>query len=298
VTEAEALELFQACSNLGRWGPTDVSGTLNFITEETRVRAAEQIRSGRTVSLAHELSTEASLTNTRPIELRMLDAGAQSDITCMDEITIACHGVTVTHLDAIGHMYFEGRMYNGRVVSEEVTDRGLQHADVMPLSYGIFTRGVILDIAAVHGVPYLDRGYGVTLDDLNRAEALSGTTVSTGDAIFVHTGAERREASLGLSPPDVRSGLTPECLPWLFEREIAIYSGDCTEQIPSGVERVPYPLHQVGFVAFGQVLLDNPRLRPLLDLCSELGRSTFAVTCAALPIPGATGSPVNPLALF
>ena len=195
-------------------------------------------------------------------------------------------------------MYFEDQMYNGRRVQDEVSDEGLGFGDVMPSAAGIFTRGVLLDIPAARGVPWLERGDGVTRADLEAAEKLSGVTVATGDAIFIHTGAQQRERETGVIKPDVRTGVTPDCLPWFFEREIAIYSGDCTEQIPSGYPRVPYPLHQIGFVAFGLVLLDNPSLTALVATCHELGRYDFALTCASLPLPGATGSPVNPLALF
>ena len=298
MTEPEVLDLFSRCSDKQRWGPQDSGGTLNLITEECRRQAAALITLGRTVSLAQVLSTVASVTNTSPVQLKMIDVGERADITCMDAVTINCHGVTITHLDAIGHMYFEDQMYNGRSASEQIGPAGLGFADVFPLSAGIFTRGVLLDITAVRGVDWLEAGDGVTAADLDQAEAVSGTEVRSGDVIFVHTGTERREAAIGLSPPVRRAGLTPDCLPWIFEREVAVYSGDCTEQIPSGYDRVPYPLHQIGFVAFGLVLLDNPALTGLVAACHELGRSEFAVTCAALPLPGATGSPVNPLALF
>jgi kynurenine formamidase len=298
VNQADVLDLFRACSDRGRWGEHDSLGTLNFITEGTRIAAAALVTAGRTVSLAQPLSAIPSITNTSPVGHEMLEVGERADITCMDSVTIACHGVAITHLDALGHMFFEGRMYNGRHVQDQVTAAGLGFADVMPLSAGIFTRGVLLDVARARGVAWLDVGDGVTASDLRDAEALSGTTVRTGDAIFVHTGAERRERAIGASSPGRRTGLTPDCLPWLFEHEVAVYSGDCTELIPSGFDRVPYPLHQVGFVAFGLVLLDNPRLGELVSTCEELDRDVFAVTCAALPLRGATGCPVNPLAIF
>jgi hypothetical protein len=298
VTEEEVLGLFSRCSDRQRWGPQDSGGTLNLITEDCRRQAAALITVGRTVSLAQVLSTIPSVTNTSPVQLKMIDVGERADITCMDAVTINCHGVTITHLDAIGHMYFEDQMYNGRSASEQIGPDGIDFADVLPLSAGIFTRGVLLDITAVRGVDWLAPGDGVTAADLDQAEALSGTKIRSGDAIFVHTGVERREAAIGLSPPVRRAGLTPDCLPWIFEREVAVYSGDCTEQIPSGYDRVPYPLHQIGFVAFGLVLLDNPSLTGLVAACRDLGRAEFALTCAALPLPGATGSPVNPLALF
>ena len=54
----------------------------------------------------------------------------------------------------------------------------------------------------------------------------------------------------------------------------------------------------IGLGAMGLVLLDNPSLTALLATCAELRRSEFLLTCAPLPIAGATGSPVNPVATF
>jgi hypothetical protein len=288
LEEQDVLAFLDTCSNQGRWGEGDERGTLNFISADLRVSAARLITEGRVVSLERSLERAAGVSRV------MLDPAGNADITCMDEFTIACHGLEITHLDAIGHMFIEGRMYNGRRVADQVSPAGLGFADVAALGPGIFTRGVLLDVARVHDVPWLEAGYGVTPDDLMAAEALAGVTVGRGDAIFVHVGADGQAEGA----PGVRTGLTPACLPWLFEREVAIYSGDCTEQLPSGYQRIPYPLHQIGFAAIGLVLLDNPWLAGLVAAGHELGRAAFALTCAPLALKGATGSPVSPMALF
>ena len=38
--------------NWGRWGEDDERGTLNLVTDEVRARAAREVRTGRSVSLA------------------------------------------------------------------------------------------------------------------------------------------------------------------------------------------------------------------------------------------------------
>ena len=154
---------------------------------------------------------------------------------------------------------------------------------------GIVTRGVLLDVAGARGVPFLTPGEAVTSDDLTAAERSSGTTVRTGDAVFVHVGLERREAEQGLEDPSVRAGLDASCLPWLHTREVAVYSGDCVDQIPFPSAAVPLPLHQIGLVAMGLVLLDCPRLAEgsapagnwvPTSFCSQLRR------CASPAAPG------------
>jgi kynurenine formamidase len=297
VTDEEIIALFDRCSNTGRWGPEDELGTLNYITDAKRLAAAALVRHGRSVSLGRDLSTVADRLNADPIRHRML-FDATSPVSALDSFEMATHGFAVTHLDAITHVFWRGNTYNGRRSDELLRPGGLRSGSVFAQREGIVTRGVLLDVTAVRGVQYLTLGDAVTADDLTAAERLSGTTVTTGDAVFVHVGLERREAEQGTEDPAVRAGLDASCLPWLHEREVAVYSGDCIEQIPFPSEAVPLPLHQIGLVAMGLVLLDSPRLTELVQTCVELGTAAFLLTAAPLRIPGATGSPVNPLCLF
>lgn len=118
MDEAEVLGLFERCSNVGRWGADDTLGTLNFMTPARRTAAATLVRSGQVVSLARDLSTVASRSNPNPVVHRMLAGGEADAVGSGDSIEIAPHGYAVTHLDAFGHAYFEGRTYNGRQVSD------------------------------------------------------------------------------------------------------------------------------------------------------------------------------------
>ena len=298
MSEADVLALFERCSDRGRWGPDDELGTLNHVTAAKRVAAARLVITGRVVSLARTLSATASRSNPRPIRHRMLQGGEPDATGSSDATEITPHGYAVTHLDALGHAFFEGMAWNGRRATEIWSPEGLSFGAIGPLRHGLFTRGVLLDVARARGVPWLEAGEGVSVADLERAEALAGVRVEPGDAIIVRVGLAAREAVQGEEDPVHRAGLLPQCLPWLHEREVAVYGGDCIEQLPSGYPRIPAPLHMVGLVAMGLVMLDNPAVEDLVRAVAEEGRSTFLLTCAPLPIPGATGSPVNPLAVF
>src|SRR5262249_14403330 len=127
---------------------------------------------------------------------------------------------------------------------------------------------------------------------------MAGVRVGSGDAIFIRVGLGAREAVEGIEDPTVRCGVTPDCIPWIHERQVAVYSGDCVEQMPSGFDRMILPLHQVGMVSMGPVMLDNTAVEELAAAAAELGRWSFLMTCGPLRIPGGTGSPVNPLAIF
>jgi kynurenine formamidase len=164
---------------------------------------------------------------------------------------------------------------------------------------GIVTRGVLLDVAAAAGRPWLETQDVVTPELLDAAEAASGVAVSSGDAVFVHTGLERRQAGAnGPEDVNVRCGLDHASVVWLHQHEVSVFAGDCTEQLPGPGGAVPFPLHQIGISAMGLAMLDNPTLTPLLHATTTHGSNKFMLVIAPLRIPGATGSPVNPIAIF
>ena len=70
------------------------------------------------------------------------------------------HGFTHTHVDALCHIFHQGRMYNG-YSQEEVTELGAAKLSVIAMKEGIFTRGVLMDFPRLFGVNYLkgDRAY-------------------------------------------------------------------------------------------------------------------------------------------
>jgi kynurenine formamidase len=298
LLEEDVLGLFDRLSNRGRWGTDDELGTLNFITPEKRISASHLVKRGLVVSLGHDLSTVPTSKNSTPILHRMLFLQHDGATACVDEISIAPHGVAITHADAIGHLFFEGGLYNGRRAADNLSPSGLAFGSVFAMREGIVTRGVLLDIAKARGDRWLEPTELVEREDLEAAERAGGVNVARGDVVVVRVGLEAREAVQGPEDPTRRAGLAADCLPWLYEREVAAFGGDCTEVIPSGYPRVPYPLHQVGFVSMGLVLIDNLAVERLAATTEEAATREFLFLCAPLRIPRGTGSPVNPLAVF
>lgn len=297
MTEDEVLALFERCSNVGRWGPDDELGTLNHITPAVRLAALASVMAGDVVPFGATLLPGRSR-ETPPSARMTLRRDA---VSAFDELTLDVHGFEATHLDALGHVFFRERAWNGRTAADVLSPDGLRFASVEPAGRtGIVTRGVLLDVAAVHGVPYLPAGTGVTAADLGAAEAYAGTRVGPGDAIVIRTGHARRAAAEGDAHDETapHEGVTADVVPWLFERSVAVYSGDCIDQRPSGYPSVVMPLHQVGMVSMGLCLLDAPDVELLAEACARHGRSTFALIVAPLRLRGGTASAVNPLALF
>jgi kynurenine formamidase len=298
VDDEELLAIFESCRNWGRWGDDDELGTLNYITDEKRRSAAALVTEGTVVSLAQELSKHETASNPRPIVHHMAYE-AHAPHAAIDFFGMVPHGFSMTHLDAIGHCFHDGYLYNGRRAEDAVRKgSGLEWCSILAQREGFFSRGVLLDVAAARGVDWLQPGDYVTADDLEAAEKLHGLRVETGDVLFVRVGLDARESAEGPEDRSLRAGLDGGAVRWLHEREVAVYSGDCIERMPYPSTRVPVPLHMIGLVAMGLILLDAPDLRELVARCRELDRYEFLVTAAPITIPNATGSPVNPLAIF
>lgn len=298
MTEAEVLALLDECSNAGRWGAEDEIGTLNLITPEKRLEAAALVRSGLVISIAHDLSAVQSPANPDPLVHRMHLVAYSTPGACLDSVLITTHGFSVTHMDALGHVNFRGRMYNDREAGDAITPQGLARCSVLAMKDGVFTRGVVLDVARARGVDWLELDDEVGSGDLDTAAEQAGVTIAPGDAIFVRVGLRAREAALGADDPMRRPGLAPDAIRWIHAHDIALYSGDCVERMPSGYETIPLPLHQIGLPAMGLAMLDNADMERLAATARDQGRAEFLFVCAPLPIPGGTGSAVNPLAVF
>jgi kynurenine formamidase len=297
MSEEEIVTLFDTCSNRGKWGQDDELGTLNYITPEKRTAAARQVQTGESFSIARPLSVEQWANNPHPLEHKMLYE-QHHPISALDYIGVWIHGFAVTHLDAITHVYWEDNCYNGRKAADVATQAGLLYGSIMAQANGIFTRGVLLDVAAARGVDWLAPTEIVTPQDLEAAEEQGNTRVESGDAVFVRVGVEAREKVEGPENLAQRPGVGPECVQWLHERQVAVYSGDCVENIPYPSTRVPLPLHMIGLVAMGLVLLDITDVEKLAEACRRLGRYEFLLTVAPLVIPRGTGSPANPIVTF
>ena len=214
----------------------------------------------------------------------------------MEYIGLVFHGEMVTHLDALSHMFWDGHGYNGMPATGMSSVTGASNLSVQSSGQGIVTRAVLLDVAADRGVTALEPGAEVTPEDLERAEQRQGVTVRSGDAVLLRTGRTAGEAP---NHAKGTAGWRADCLPWLSEREVAIIGSDwINDPLPGRYESMVVPLHYVGIVAMGLWLIDNCNLEQLSATCAELNRYEFLFTLGPLRLAGATGSPVNPIAVF
>jgi len=293
----EVQRLHTRLSNWGRWGPDDQLGTLNFITAEVTVAAASAVLSGQTVSCARPLPTEPGPDNPMPVVHHMI--GTATEGYGADYFALAPHGYVTSHIDALCHIFHEGRMYNG-YEAETVTAQGAAKLGIHHLRSGIVVRGVLVDVPAIRGVEALGPGEPIFPEDLESAERATGITVQTGDALLVRTGRWRwRETHGPWAPSDGMAGLDASCLTWLHEHEIAALGSDgVSDVLPSRVDAVPMPIHTVAIVAMGLHLLDNLDLDELAVACAAARRWSFLLVVAPLVLDRGTASPVNPIAVL
>jgi kynurenine formamidase len=307
MTALEFDQLFQKVSNWGRWGPDDEKGTLNYITPQHVKRASELVRSGRSVSMARPINTVSSVDNPNPAIHHMTlayDVPSQHGEPAFvsDYLGCACHGEAHSHLDALCHVAYKGKLYNGKPPST-VNSQGATIMDIAAYAHGIVGRGVLLDIPRLRGVKWLEPGEAVTSDELEAAEVAEGVSMGEGDIFVFRTGHYRRRMELGGwdcgYSGEGRAGLHPTAMLMLHERKVASFFPDGDgEAIPIKVEGVAYPVHALQIGAMGLACADSLQLEELARVCEQEGRWEFLVVLAPLRLPGGTGSLVNPIAIL
>lgn len=299
VTAATIDRWMTELSNWGRWGDGDELGTLNLVTQEKRRAALALATAGVSVSLSHTYLTEADVEATSPVGYEMLGPDRPGPFRS-DRYTFAYHGYAHSHMDSLCHMMHGGSLYNGYARDDEVTVGGCGKLGIGNYKQGIVSRGVLMDIPRLRGVDYLEPGAAIPVADLEAWEREARVRVESGDVLFVRTGRWARRAEHG--PWEMNreaAGLHASVAPWLRERGVAMLGADGTNDVlPSGVEGVTQPIHQLTIVAMGMPLFDNLDLEALAAEAARQGRWEFLLVAAPLAVEGGTGSPLNPLAIF
>ena len=300
LTKADIDRMMKEFSNWGRWGQDDQMGTVNLITAAKRKYAASLVREGTAISLSHDLQTEKSEDNPQPLIHVMNSTGeAPEPDAAADTYTMQYHGTFYTHMDALSHQFYDGKMYNG-YPANAVTSAGASKLDIKAYKNGIVTRGVLMDLARLKGVPYIEPGTFLYPADLDAWEKEAHVKVASGDMMLVRMGRWARRAEKGSWALNRNvMGLHASCIPWLKQRDVAVIGSDAVTDVhPSLVAGVSSPMHKLIIVCLGMPIFDDCDLEQLSEIASRLHRWEFMVTAAPLAIPGGTGSPTNPLAIF
>ena len=301
-TEEEVLGWMTSLSNWGRWGPDDELGTLNLITPQKRAQAAGLVKDGISITCSRLITPEIApdVLSTPPLHYMVGVPPAEGAGGASDFIGMAFHGYTITHIDSLCHMTWEGKMYNGKAASlvtvrEKATAGGIDN-----VQNGVVTRGVLLDMTKLKGKDWLEAGEGVFPEDLEAAERAQGVRVEEGDALLLRLGWYKKRKEMGASAGPGRPGLHAATVPWLHERGVSIIVADASQDVdPSGYSpAVGLPVHRVGIVAMGLWLIDAANFDELAEVCNRVNRWECMFIVAPLRFHNATGSPVNPIAVL
>ncbi len=296
------------------WGPDDELGALNRLTPAKVLEAVQLIQQGVIYDMAHVFEEDMPLFELTPGDRKytLSIPGAPSwgplgeNRLAWNEDYIAGHlGQDGTQFDALAHMgTVTGpagdlnaiRYYNGWTHAEIGGGRGFTKLGVEKTT-PIFTRGVLIDIAALKG-RMLELGEEVSVDDLQAAlerQGLSAEDIRPGDALFYNTGwgslwkSDNRRFNSGTPGLSIAAG------DWVVGKEVVLVGSDnwAVEAIPNPDPKWFAPNHQKFLVENGIYIMENLDFSALIDA----GVYEFAFVFGAIPLKGATGSPARPFAI-
>jgi kynurenine formamidase len=300
-------ELGKELSNWGRWGEDDEIGTLNFVTPEKRIAAAQLVQTGKTFDLGMAFDKDGPFPaggfRINPVHVMTFmpsDTAHAPDgmITADDMVIMGLQAAT--QWDSLAHVGYDGLFYNNVPAASVNHVAGATRNSFAKCVEHLISRGVLLDIARLKGVDRLEDRYEITADDLSAAEERQGVQVESGDILLVRTGWYQwfsegdRERFMGDEP----GPLLDSCR-WLHEREVAALALDnwACEVWPSPIPGANIPFHQVAIRDMGLTLGEMFDLEQLAADCEDDGVSEFLFCAPGLKVTGGVGSPITPIAL-
>ena len=283
-TEQEVLAYFQSLSNWGRWGDDDQLGTPNLITPEKTKKAIATVQEGVTVSLSRTVLWDPAPDVPNPPVHYMVESGegwasgqkvsARPNAAATDYIGMIFHGYAVTHVDSLAHFFWDGKTYNGNPAHLVSTSMGATVCSVEAAKNGFISRGVLVDVPMIRDINWLERGEGVSPEDILAAEVRCGFKIEEGDILLIRTGQlHRREVEGAVDRSAGSTACQAACLPLFHQRGISVMGSDTGNDVsPAQYPNVPQPIHQVGITAMGLWILDNANLEELAEACKERNR--------------------------
>ncbi|MGP0089466.1 MAG: cyclase family protein [Xanthobacteraceae bacterium] len=299
--------------NWGRWGAGDQIGTLNHITPQDVVAAASLIRTGKVFALGIPLDRHGPQTGLfggrwNPIHT-MLATGTDAVAGRQDKtpgVRYADDAINMpvqsaTHWDALGHIFYEEKMYNG-FDAREVDSNGLGKLGIEHSRDKMIGRGVLLDIARFKGVEWLADGYGISNDELDKCAKAQNVAIGRGDFVILRTGQMERclkQQKWGGYAGGDAPGVKFENCYWCQEKAVAAICSETwgVEVRPNETKEVNQPWHWVVIPAMGLTMGEMFYLKDLAEDCAADRVYEFFFCGPPLVITGGTGSPINPQAI-
>lgn len=293
------------------YGPEDQIGMLNEITPDKVVAAARLVTSGKIYDLGRVLDDtipvfpgrsfrQHLVTTAHLLNRRRVDAGpsgwGENNVNWIVEI-VSSTSQMGTHLDGLNHLQIGDRFYNGHRLDEIAEEWGTNRLGIETVPQ-IITRGVLVNVAALHGVDHLEKGYAITVKDVEDCLAKQEMAAQRGDALLFHTG-------WGGLWPDNASYLSGEPGPgaelaaWLVDRGIALSGCDTWSfgPVPPEDPRQPFIVPQMLNVKHGLFIVENLFTGQLAQDTAGRYACQFMFVLTHAKVRGATGAWVSPVAV-
>lgn len=306
---AELKALAAEVSNWGRWGDDDERGTVNLIDAAAVARGVAAVRTGERFSLAIRMDADGPQMGNVPgrinplhtmVAINMSYTGGDGD-ACFNDDTMTLGCQSGTHWDALAHVSYEGKLYNGFDAATVTAERGATRCGIHRVPH-VVTRAVLLDVARATGHdPALPPGYAITEADLEAAVEQAAVRPEPGDAVLVRTGhlshlkaRDREKYTLGDSP-----GLSTDTIRWMRRHDVSAVATDTftLEVYPCEDPAVLFPVHMIQLRDMGLLQGQNFDLEALAAHCAADGVHEVLLVANPEPITGGTGAPVNPVAV-
>lgn len=290
------------------YGPDDQIGMLNEITPLKVAAAARLVKKGQVYDLAHILdekvpafpgrSFRQSLTSTaHQLNRRRADAGpagwGENNVNWIVEIVTSTSQMG-THLDALNHLQIGDRFYNGHTLTGLAEEWGTNRLGIETVPQ-IITRGVLVNVAGLHGLERLEPGYAISVADATAALDRQEVQVTRGDAVLFHTGwgdlwMQDNQTYLSGEP-----GPGMETARWLVEQGVALTGCDTWSfgPVPPEDPAQPFVVPQTLNVRHGMFVVENLHTAEL----ARAGVSEFMFVLTHAKLRGATGAWVSPVAI-
>ena len=281
-----------------KWGAGDEKGAMNLQKPPLVANAAKLIRTGEVIELGHVLNSTMPMPATRQYNVhtkRSFMNPQSNQRGSNEELVTSEMGQVGTQFDGFAHQTHRDLFYNCFKVDELASRTGFSKLGVDKIG-AIFTRGVLIDVAALKGVDMMQGGYEITVADLEAALKRQGTRLQPGDAVIIHTGwgklwgKDNKTYQFG-----GHSGIGVAAANWLAKHDPILLGADngTVEISPNPDKQISLPVHQIALVVHGIHLLENMKL----DELASKKVYEFAFVMQPLKMQGATGSTVAPIAV-
>jgi len=287
------------------WGADDEIGRLNWITQDSNRAILEHLDGSHVFDLnveyfigmpswvaAGDPKYEIWMTHTPQGSVNDNLSGVGSDVHekysyCGDSIHMYTH--CGTHIDTLNHLGFYGKFWNGWTADRDLGSR-LWNKGGLEKYPPVIARGVLLDVAGMHGVDCLPDSYAVTPQDLQDTAKKQGVELHQKSVVLVRTGR------MTVWPDfhgylDGSPGISLGSAKWLCEEMGAMcIAGDTIglEVLPSEEENVFLPVHAYMFATAGAQIIEVVDME---EIAAEK-QYEFAFLGFPLKLRGATGAPM------